>query len=398
MNTSHKDTMANPRILIVDDEPFNIDYLQQELEDSAFELITAVNGQDALDKVQTESPDLVLLDIMMPVMDGFEVLARLKEDHGTRDIPVIIISANDDLNSVVKGISMGAEDHLPKPFEAAILHARISSSLERKRLHDLQKLYLQSLEREMEIGREIQDGFLPPSLPKVEGWDIGVLFESSKEVSGDFYDAFLMPDGNLACVTGDVCGKGVGAALFMTLFRSLIHASATNHHLSRHKNAEQSTISERLNDIISFTNHYVAETHAEANMFATVFMGIFNIQDGTLTYINCGNDPAVLIRDGDIVASLPPSGPAIGIIPDPVFTAHEVVMQEYDLLAAFSDGIADTLNEEGEPFGSERLFNLLKDNEKSPEVLVGEIREQLHQFIGSAEQFDDISLLVIKRE
>ena len=389
--------MVKARVLIVDDEPFNIDYLEQELEDYGFDLITAVNGQEALDRVHSESPDLVLLDIMMPIMDGFEVLSRLKTHQETRDIPVIIISANDDLNSVVKCIQMGAEDHLPKPFESTLLHARISASLERKRLHDLQKLYLESLEREMEIGREIQDGFLPAELPGVEGWEIGVLFESSREVAGDFYDAFLMPDGNLACVTGDVCGKGVGAALFMTLFRSLIHARATSHQLSNKKDGAWSTMGENLNDIISFTNHYVAETHVEANMFATVFMGIFNIQDGTLSYINCGNDPAVLIRDGNIIASLPPSGPAIGIIPDAVFTVQQVVMEENDLLAAFSDGIADTLNEDDEPFGSERLFNLLKNNKKTPELLVEEIKEELHQFIGSAEQFDDISLLVVKR-
>jgi len=109
------------------------------------------------------------------------------------------------------------------------------------------------------------------------------------------------------------------------------------------------------------------------------------------------NRPAVLIRDGNIIASLPPSGPAIGIIPDAVFTVQQVVMEENDLLAAFSDGIADTLNEDDEPFGSERLFNLLKNNKKTPELLVEEIKEELHQFIGSAEQFDDISLLVVKR-
>ena len=389
--------MPNPKILIVDDEPFNVDYLEQELEESDYDTISAVNGQDALDKVHAESPDLVLLDIMMPIMDGFEVLSRLKADPATREIPIIIISANNDLKSVVKGIQLGAEDYLPKPFESTLLHARLSSGLERKRLHDLQQMYLRSLEREMEIAREIQSGFLPSKLPEVDGWELGVYFESAKEDAGDFYDAFLLPDGNLACGTGDVCGKGVGAALFMTLFRSLIRANATTQHLSTQKNSNLLSAAERLKDVISFTNHYVAETHEKANMFATVFMGIFNLQDGTLSYINCGNDPALLIRDGKIVATLPPSGPAIGIIPDAVFTVHEVVMENNDLLAAFSDGIADTLNSENEPFGSKRFFKLLQDNNKSPADLVGQIKEQLDQFIGSAEQFDDISLLVVKR-
>ncbi len=219
--------MTNPKILIVDDELFNVDYLEQELEDLEYETISAVNGQDALEKIQSESPDLVLLDIMMPVMDGFEVLSHVKTIPSIRDIPVIVISANNDLPSVVKGIQLGAEDFLSKPFEPVLLRARISSCLEKKNLRDLQVLYLKSLEREFDIAREIQQGFLPSELPKVEGWEIAAYFKAAHEVAGDFYDAFLLPDGNLVCVIGDVCGKGVGAALFMTLFRSLIRATST---------------------------------------------------------------------------------------------------------------------------------------------------------------------------
>src|SRR5512143_164542 len=148
--------LAKSKILIVDDEPFNIDYLEQELEEAGTLTISANNGQEALDQVQCESPDLILLDIMMPVMDGFEVLARLKADPSTRDIPVIVISASGNLQSVVEGIQLGAEDYLPKPFEPVLLHARITSSLEKKRLRDLQQLYLKGLERELDIAREIQ--------------------------------------------------------------------------------------------------------------------------------------------------------------------------------------------------------------------------------------------------
>lgn len=128
--------MSESKILIVDDEPFNVDYLEQELDDLGYQTISASNGQEALDIIRAETPDLVLLDIMMPVMDGFAVLAHMKADTVLRDIPVIIISAMSDLQSVVKGIEQGAEDYLPKPFEPVLLHARISSSLEKKRLRD----------------------------------------------------------------------------------------------------------------------------------------------------------------------------------------------------------------------------------------------------------------------
>lgn len=138
---------AHPKILIVDDEPFNVDYLEQELEDLDYTTITAVNGQQALDQVQAESPDLVLLDIMMPIMDGFSVLARLKANAATRDIPVIIISAMTDMHSIVKGIKQGAEDYLPKPFDPTLLHARVSASLDKKRLRDQEMEYLRQVER-----------------------------------------------------------------------------------------------------------------------------------------------------------------------------------------------------------------------------------------------------------
>src|SRR5512139_2209435 len=288
--------MTRPKILIVDDEPFNVDYLEQELEEADYETIAAVDGQDALDKVHSETPDLVLLDIMMPVMDGFEVLSRLKTDPDTRDIPVIVISASNNLSSVVRGIQLGADDYLPKPFEPVLLHARISSSMQKKRLHDLEQLYLQSLERELEIAREIQMDFLPAVLPKVDGWEIAACFKAAREVAGDFYDAFLLPDGNLACVIGDVCGKGVGAALFMTLFRSLIRATATSDVSRSGEDMKALAPAERLRHVISFTNHYLVTTHGEANMFATVFIGIFDLQQGVLTYINCGNEPPLLLK------------------------------------------------------------------------------------------------------
>ena len=131
-----------PRILIVDDEPFNVDYLEQELEDLNYETIAAANGQEALDNVRDTSPDVILLDIMMPVMDGFETLSRLKASSSTRDIPVIIISAMSDLRNVIKGIQQGAEDYLPKPFEPTLLKARITASLEKKSLRDQQRKLL----------------------------------------------------------------------------------------------------------------------------------------------------------------------------------------------------------------------------------------------------------------
>ncbi len=147
-------TAIRPRILIVDDEPFNVDYLEQELADLHYETIAAVNGQDALEKIRNNAPDLVLLDIMMPILDGFAVLERIKADPATRDIPVIVISANNDLQSVIKGINLGAEDYLPKPFEPTLLAARIAVSLEKKFLRDQQRKLLHTFASD-EVAEEL---------------------------------------------------------------------------------------------------------------------------------------------------------------------------------------------------------------------------------------------------
>lgn len=161
-NTNQKElAIRNAKILVVDDEPFNIDYLQQELEELNYEIITAGNGLEALEKIQAESPDLVLLDIMMPIMDGFSVLEHIKTnaDPVVRDIPVIIISAMTDLKSVVRGVERGAEDYLPKPFEPVLLRARISSCLERKRLRDEHRGFIRTFADKEVADHLMREGF-----------------------------------------------------------------------------------------------------------------------------------------------------------------------------------------------------------------------------------------------
>ena len=150
-----------PKILLVDDEPFNIAVLEQELDDLDYDTISAADGQEALERVAAEAPDLVLLDIMMPIMDGFAVLAHLKASPATRDIPVVIISAMNDMASVIKGIKQGAEDYLPKPFDPVLLQARISASLNKKRFHDQEVLYLQQIEREKRRADDLLHVILP---------------------------------------------------------------------------------------------------------------------------------------------------------------------------------------------------------------------------------------------
>ncbi|MDX1417173.1 MAG: response regulator, partial [Candidatus Promineifilaceae bacterium] len=146
-----------PLVLIVDDEPFNVDYLEQELEDLEYDTISAGNGQEALEQVEAHAPDMILLDIMMPVMDGFGALEHLKADKRWRDIPVVVISAMSDMDSVVRGIELGAEDYLPKPFDPVLLEARLTAGLEKKRLRDIEVEYLQQVEKLTKAAAAVQN-------------------------------------------------------------------------------------------------------------------------------------------------------------------------------------------------------------------------------------------------
>ncbi|MCP4540048.1 MAG: response regulator [Chloroflexi bacterium] len=152
------------KILIVDDEPFNVDYLEQELEDLDCDTISASNGKEALEIVCIQAPDVILLDIMMPEMDGFQVLEHLKSNRTWRDIPVIVISAMNDMGNVVRGIEMGADEYLPKPFEPVLLKARIGACLEKKRLRDQEVRYLQQMEAEKKRSDELLHVILPPEI------------------------------------------------------------------------------------------------------------------------------------------------------------------------------------------------------------------------------------------
>ncbi len=389
--------MAAPKILIVDDEPFNVDTLEQELADLDYQTVSACDGQEALDKVDCEAPDLVLLDIRMPVMDGFEVLRRLKAGAKTRDIPVIVISANNDLDSIVWGIALGAEDYLPKPFELALLRARLSSSLEKKRLRDLEQLYLKSMQRELEIGREIQAGFLPAELPRIAGWEVAACFKAAHEVAGDFYDIFWLPDGKLLGLIGDVCDKGVGAALFMSLFRSLIRAIASSEFTRRGENPATLCPAERLSQVITFTNDYIANVHADASMFATLFIGILNPQDGRLDYMNCGHEAPLWVKPGGAIIPLLRTGPAVGVIPGADFGVEQIDLEKGDLFFAYTDGVPDAINDRTESFGKGRLLEIVKGFDLTPGGLLERIEQAVGQFRGNAMQFDDITLLAIKR-
>ncbi|MEO6800810.1 MAG: SpoIIE family protein phosphatase [Rhodanobacter sp.] len=379
-------------MLVVDDNEVNRDLLARRLQREGHRVALAVDGLDALAKLAVDEFDLILLDIMMPGLNGYEVLERLKADEALRYLPVILISALDDTDNMVKGISLGADDFLPKPFNPHILRARVSASLARKRLHDNEQRYARGLEREMDIARDIQAGFLPDQLPMVAGWDMAACFLPARRVGGDFYDAFPLHKGlRIGVVVADVCDKGVGAALFMALARSLIRAFAERARFLDDDAAEQ------LRQLVDHVNGYIARTHGRANMFATLFFAILDPSSGALIYINGGHEPPIIIGKAGVSARLDPTGPAVGMLAELEFRVERQSIEAGETLVIYTDGVTDARNRTAAAFTEERLLALLSPVTASAAATIDRIQAAVFQHIDGATQFDDITMLAVHR-
>ena len=268
---------------------------------------------------------------------------------------------------------------------------------------------VERLAREMEVARNIQRDFLPESLPVARGVQLEAVLHPAREVSGDFYDAFaLPPSGTIVVVVGDVCDKGVGAALFMALFRSLIRASADpvgggaiqmigGRRTIVRQSLENATPAELLTRVAGFTNNYIARLHGRTNMFATVFLAAVSPMTGQLDFVNAGHEPAIVVSPDGSTRELRPTGPALGLLPDAEFTAGEGRLESGDCLVAFTDGLVEARSPAGEAFGAERLRSALRANNSSASNLVRGVVDALQAFTGAAEPHDDVTLLAAAR-
>jgi sigma-B regulation protein RsbU (phosphoserine phosphatase) len=268
---------------------------------------------------------------------------------------------------------------------------------------------------EIEKGRQIQQDFLPESIPQVPGWEIAYFFQPAREVSGDFYDAFTFDNGDVGLVIADVCDKGVGAAMFMGLFRSFIRlfsdqtdletpspAKIDSSLLSKfhQSNQEGGTIDEdTINRLqcIPITNNYIGTEHGKTVMFATTCFGILNPKTGIVSYINGGHEPVFVINtNGEIKHTLNSTGPAVGMMPMSKFVIKQVQLEPGDILIGYTDGVLDARNPEKKLFGKDRLQTLVSQPVDSATELIESIKTDLFNHIADAAQFDDITMLAIR--
>lgn len=255
-------------------------------------------------------------------------------------------------------------------------------------------------DRELEIGREIQAGFFPLSLPVPAGWDIDTYFQPARHVAGDFFDVFTFRDDpRIGIVVADVCDKGVGAALFMALFRSLIRVLAGSVDSERAPvySAGMQAPEARITATIGAVNDYIATTHESASMFATVFFGILDPRTGMLHYINAGHEPPQVTNSGGIKGELRPTGPAVGLFRDVEFKVEKVTLEPGDMLIAFTDGITDALNQKGERLNKDRFTACLKGAHPSVAALLDDIRSLIDAHMNGSHPYDDITILALQR-
>ncbi|MGD8741115.1 MAG: SpoIIE family protein phosphatase [Desulfobacterales bacterium] len=272
--------------------------------------------------------------------------------------------------------------------------------------------YSQALDRELEKCRQIQKDFLPKQLLQLDNWYMEEFFFPASRVSGDFYDAFLLPGGYAGFVIGDVCDKGVGSALFMALIRSLIRIFAGQAQLSRSLiDTKAQTVGGTLdaasvrkyNQVeairaIALTNDYIAQEHGEMCMFATLFFGVLDPKNGRLIYVSGGHETVFVIDQNGIREKLLSTGPAVGLHPQAQFKYKQLQLKPGDILFSYTDGVIDARSPDEKRFTRKRLSTLLSQPVSSAFELMQRVGTQLFSHIGRAQQEDDITMLTLQRK
>ena len=398
------------KFLVVDDEKDTQQLLtrwfRREIKSQEYEFEFAFDGDEALKLLQEDHQcDIALIDINMPRMNGLELLDELRKNSYV--MKFIVLSGNDDMENIRTAMNCGAFDFVPKPINFDDLIETINKSAEelkylkerirrRNEVENERKVY----ERELDIGRKIQGGFLPQETPKIEGWHLNTYFQSARQVAGDFFDVFsINGHSRIGLIVADVCDKGVGAALFMTLFRSMLRSTAKFHEYADIPDERRALYVEHpemlLKRCVHFTNNYVANTHGHTSMFASLFFAFLEPETGHMYYINAGHEGPLISNSGKSIKELETTGPVVGLFPDAEYKVQEITLEKGDTLVAYTDGVTDVLNEKEEPFTKERLLDLLLS--ESEGNLTQKIVSEIQDHMGNATQFDDVTIMALTR-
>jgi sigma-B regulation protein RsbU (phosphoserine phosphatase) len=366
----------------VDDAKANLDILVEGLK-ADHKLSLAVNGEMALQVATRIPPDLVLLDIMMPGLDGYEVCRRMRQMPETAEVPIMFLSSLEEVQDKTRGFEAGANDYLTKPFEMLEVKARVRSLLKAKAYSDAVK---EQIAGELRVAREIQMGMLPKDFAAFEAAcqvEFGAVLEPAREVGGDLYGVCTAAADRLVVFLGDVSGKGIPASMFMVRAISLARLLAR-------EIAEPERILARLNDELSEDN--------PSSMFVTFICAVYDPFTGRLAIANAGHCRPVLLRAGeDPCWAVKNLGTAMGFEPGLEFERTELVLRPGDALVFYTDGVSEAFNTQDECYGDGRLLADTKALAgQSAPALTAALLHQVHAFADSAPQSDDIAIMTLK--
>lgn len=385
------------RILVVDDTPANIQTLAATLKPKGYQVLVATHGRQALEVMAKARPDLILMDIMMPEMDGFEACERIKANADWRQIPLIFLTAKTETGDLVRGFELGAVDYVGKPFNTHELLARVNTHLmvaqlqvalaEKNAEMALKNAALEDaraqITRELDIARALQIAILPSRFPAAAGCLGAARMLPATTMGGDFYDFIELPDGRIGLVMADVSGKGVPAAFFMAVARTNLRNLAT-------RVAGPADCLRQTNDVLCQQN--------PMDLFVTVFYGIYDPTTGVLEYANGGHNPPYLRRaDGTVDVLNGAGGLVLGMLPGSDYPAHQVALYAGDRLVLFTDGVTEAFDIDNRAYGEDALVNVIRtEGAAAAETLVGAIFDSVVRFAGVAKQSDDITLAVLE--
>ena len=384
------------KILSVDDE---IDlellltqYFRRQIRKGEYEFKFAHNGLEALTMLLKEKDfDIILSDINMPEMDGLTLLTKINEMQNPA-LKCIMVSAYGDMGNIRQAMNNGAFDFATKPIDLDDLSVTIEKAIEQIRyIKTMQQEHtqLESIKGDLAVAREIQQAILPrifPPFPEnAHQLDIAASMNAAKDVGGDFYDFFRIDDERIGFVIADVSGKGVPAAIFMAVSRTLIRATGI-----RGVSAAE---------CMTYSNVLLAKESVNC-MFVTVFYGIYNIKTGEVTYTNAGHNPPYLLKANGSLKSLGNSkNIAAGVMEDIPFTEETLQLEPGDTLLMYTDGVTEATDTEEKEYGEARLEALLKQSTQADcQQIIDNVKADVKAFVGEAEQSDDITLLALKRK
>lgn len=377
-----RDAEQPEKILLVDDNPTNLQVLFQTLDGRGYNLLVAKNGEIALNIARKALPNLILLDIMMPGIDGYEVCRQLKADPLTRDIPIIFLSALGDTKDKVQGLDLGAVDYVTKPFQPEEVIARVNTHLTIYRLKREVQAKRDELEDELQSVAEEQRKLLPNQLPEIKGLKLGVHYETSRYAGGDYYDIIKLPGNQWGFIMADAAGHSTSAAVLVAmtcaLFRSYPDPPTDPAGLLR-------DINEHL---CSLSN----------NSFLTALYMVYDAESHNLRIARAGHPPPVLYRPQDAKAiELECKGVwPLAVEPYGKVPLTEMTLQSGDHLMLYTDGITERFRSDGECYEIERLCaQFARDSGDDPDKIIAALMDDVNRFAGGLPPDDDQAVLIM---